>query len=85
MNKFEATDIHKQDVIELYKQIKNKSSYINRARPQSIASGLVRYYILIKQKQISMQEFKEKVNLSELTIENMVKEIAKILGNKTLL
>jgi hypothetical protein len=31
-----------------------------------------------------MKEFKEKVNLSELTIENMVKEIAKILGNKTL-
>ena len=84
MNKFEANDTHKQDVISLYNKIKNKSSYINRSRPQSIASGLVRYYILIKHKNISMKEFKEKVNLSELTIENMVKEIAKILGNKTL-
>ena len=85
MNKFEATDDHKNDVINLYKKIKNKSSYINRSRPQSIASGLVRYYILIKNKNISMIEFKKKVNLSELTIENMVKEIAKILENKTIL
>lgn len=84
MNKFNATDIHKEDVINLYKQIKNKSSYINRSRPQSIASGLVRYYILQKKKQISMEEFVEKVQLSELTIENMVKEITKILQNKTL-
>lgn len=85
MDKFDAQDIHKQDVIKLYHQIKNKSSYINRSRPQSIASGLVRYYILIKHKDISIAEFKKKVKLSELTIENMVKEIAKILGNKSLL
>lgn len=82
MDKFEASTKHKTDVIELYKKIKNKSSYINRSRPQSIASGLVRYYILIKKKDISMDDFKKKVKLSELTIENMVKEIAKILDNK---
>ena len=50
MDKFEASKKHKNDVIELYNKIKNKSSYINRSRPQSIASGLVRYYILIKKK-----------------------------------
>ena len=83
MNKFSATDNQKADVICLYKQIKNKSSYINRSRPQSIASGLVRYYILLKKKEISMKEFVQKVNLSELTIENMVKEITKILENKS--
>ena len=31
-----------------------------------------------------MNDFKKKVNLSELTIENMVKEIAKILDNKSI-
>ena len=41
--------------------------------------------ILIKKKDISMEDFKKKVNLSELTIENMVKEIAKILNNKSFL
>ena len=38
--------------------------------------------MLIKKKDISMEDFKKKVKLSELTIENMVKEIAKILDNK---
>ena len=52
---------------------------MNRSRPQSIASGLVRYYILLRKKDISMDEFRVKVDLSELTIIRIVKEIARIL------
>ena len=78
MNKFDASQDQIDEVIELYKKIKNKSSIINRSRPQSVASGLVRYYILIKNKNISMQ-FKQKVNLSELTINRICKEITTIL------
>ena len=85
MNKFEATEEHKKDVIDIYKKIKNRSSILNRSRPQSIASGIVRYYILTKKKNISMEYFKQKVNLSELTINRIVKEIARILGNKELM
>ena len=65
--------------------IKNKSSILNRSRHQSVASGIVRYYILITGKNISMQDFKSKVNLSELTINRIVKEIARILGNEELM
>ena len=82
MNKFEASNDQIEEVIELYKKVKNKSSIINRSRPQSVASGLVRYYILIKNKNISMHEFKQQVNLSELTINRICKEITTILQEK---
>ena len=66
-------------IIDREVQIKNKSSILNRSRPQSVASGLVRYYILKNNKNISLSEFKSKVNLSELTINRICKEITKIL------
>ena len=79
MNKFEAEKYQIDEVIKLYEKIRNKSSTLNRSRPQSVASGLVRYYILKNKKNISLTEFKNKVNLSELTINRICKEITKIL------
>ena len=79
MEKFAADESQHNEVISIYKQIKNKSSVINRSRPQSIASGIVRYYILKNKKEISMNDFKSKVGLSELTINRIVKEICTIL------
>jgi transcription initiation factor TFIIIB Brf1 subunit/transcription initiation factor TFIIB len=79
MNKFEATNEQIEEVNQLYLRIHNKSSILNRSRPQSVASGLVRYYILLKGKDISIKEFQQKVKLSELTIEKMAKEISRIL------
>ena len=85
MNKFEATEEQKKDVIDIYKRIENKSSILNRSRPQSVASGIVRYYILINDKEISMHEFRAKVKLSELTINRIVKEIGRLLDNPNIL
>ncbi len=79
MNKFDADESQVKEVIQLYERIKNKSSILNRSRPQSVASGLVRYYIIKNNKNISLSEFKNKVNLSELTINRICKEITKIL------
>ena len=80
MKKFDATEAQIDEVVKIYHQVKNKSSILNRSRPQSVASGLVRYYILLKDKDISMQCFRQKVKLSELTINRIAKEISKILG-----
>ena len=80
MKKFDATESQIDEVVKIYHQVKNKSSILNRSRPQSVASGLVRYYILLKDKDISMQCFRQKVKLSELTINRIAKEISKILG-----
>lgn len=81
MDKFNAPANQIEEVIKLYQQVKNKSSVLNRSRPQSVASGLVKYYIDMKNKPITMSDFKEKIHLSELTINRIVKEIEKILHN----
>ena len=78
MEKFSATDAHKKEVIDLYNQIKNKSSKLNRSRPQSVASGLVYFWICSKHKDISLKQFTKKVLLSELTVNKISKEIADI-------
>ena len=87
MDKFKASDLQKKEVIDLYYKIKNKSSKINRSRPQSISSGLVYFWISLKDIDISttsnstsLKEFAKKVNLSELTISKIAKEISDILG-----
>ena len=82
MSQFDADKSQTDEVIGIYKQIKNRSSLINRSRPKSIASGLVRYYILKNKKDINIDDFKNKVHLSELTINRIVKEIGKILKEK---
>lgn len=79
MEKFYATDEQKQEIIKLYNEIKDKSALLNRSRPQSMAAGLVRYFILKNGKNVPMSVFKVKVNLSELTINRIVKEIGRLL------
>ena len=80
MDKFKATTSQKKEVIELYNKIKNKSSKINRSRPQSISSGLIYFWISLKNIEISLKDFAKKVDLSELTISKISKEISDILG-----
>lgn len=79
MDQFSATDAQKNEVIDLYKRIKNKSSKLNRARPQSTASGLTYYWIRKKNIDITLKEFSLKAELSELTIDKIAKEIEKVL------
>lgn len=79
MTKFSASEEQTQEVIQLYEKIKNKSSRLNRSRPQSVASGLVYYWICKKGKDITLKEFAKKVILSELTINKIAKEITDVL------
>ena len=80
MDKFSATDEQKKEVIKLYNEIKNKSSRLNRSRPQSVSSGLIYYWIKKQKKEITLKEFTQKVSLSELTINKIAKEISEVLG-----
>ena len=79
MDKFNANDAQKKEAVAIYHRIKNKSSLLNRSRPQSVASGVVRYYISQKNKDIGMDFFKSRVKLSELTINRIVGEIENLL------
>lgn len=79
MNKFGASDTQTNEVISIYKQIQNKSFKLNGSRPQSVGSGVVYYWISTKGVNITLKEFVKKVNLSELTVLKVVKEISEIL------
>lgn len=79
MEKLNANDEQKHDVVALYEDIQNKSSILNRSKPQSVAAGLVYYYITKNKKEIDIKNYTKIVGLSELTINKIMKEIEKIL------
>jgi transcription initiation factor TFIIIB Brf1 subunit/transcription initiation factor TFIIB len=82
VSKFNLTENDKEQIVSLYEKIKNKSSMINRSRPQSVSSSLIYYYICKKNgsNNVNIKDFVKKVNLSELTINKISKEIQKILS-----
>ena len=85
MDKFSATQAQKMEVVEIYSRTKNRSSKLNRSRPQSLASAIIYYYICLKKMDISLKKFAQKVDLSELTINKNVKEVALVLGTPDLI
>lgn len=80
MDKFSASNDQKKEVIELYRKTKNKSSKLNRARPQSVAASLTYYWICFKKIDIPLKKFASKADLSELTISKNAKEVAIVLN-----
>ena len=85
MDKFSATQAQKMEVVEIYSRTKNRSSKLNRSRPQSLASAIIYYYICLKKMDITLKKFAQKVDLSELTINKNVKEVALVLGTPDLI
>lgn len=81
MLKFITTDQNPvKDVHAIYDFIKNKSSILNRSRPNSTAAGVIYYYILKNKKSLTLKQFSNEVELSELTIKKIVKQIDLIYG-----
>lgn len=80
LDKFSVSKDQKGEVQELYIRTKNKSSTLNRSRPQSLAASLVWYWSCKKGKNLSIKDYVKKVDLSELTINKITKELEKILG-----
>ncbi len=82
MSKFNATSDQVDEVIAIYEKIKNKSSQLNRCRPQSLASALVFFWISKRNNDtISIKKFIDIVNLSEMTINKIIKEINTLLAS----
>lgn len=83
MDKFHATPEQKREAIAIYTQLKDRSSILNRSRPQSLASAIVRYYIQQRNNNITMEYFLSRVHLSELTIARLVNEIRHLLEQES--
>jgi transcription initiation factor TFIIIB Brf1 subunit/transcription initiation factor TFIIB len=82
MKKFNSNQYHIDKVKELYNMIQNKSSLINRSNPQSVISGLVFYYCRLIGKNITCSKFSNIVNLSDITVSRISKNISDILGTR---
>lgn len=75
------------NILNLYKKMKsvqtptnNGKGELNRARPHSVAAGMVHYYIkLMNINHIKLDDFAKSVNLSPATIIKMATEISRIL------
>jgi transcription initiation factor TFIIIB Brf1 subunit/transcription initiation factor TFIIB len=67
---------------KLYNNIDNndniRNGKLNRSRPQSIAAGLVYYWLMEKNKKITLKTFSKITELSELTITKLEKDIRQI-------
>jgi len=82
MEKFNSSKFHIERVTELYNMIRNKSSLINRSNPQSVISGLIFYYCRLIGKNITCSKFSSIVNLSDITVSRISKNISDILGTR---
>lgn len=80
MNSFSATNEQIQEALSLYSRLENRSSLLNRSRPQSVACGIVKYYIMQKNPDFSNDYIRQKIKLSELTLSRIVKEIQTIVS-----
>jgi len=81
LRKFSVSNEKRLEILDLYSKIKNKSSMINRSRPQSIGASVVWYWLKLNKSPLSLKEFVKKVGLSELTVTKLAKEIAQLHGH----
>ncbi len=79
MSRFNADSRQISEVQLLFATVDGKSVILNRSKPQSVACGVIYYYIEITQRGIPLSEFSKTVELSELTIEKITREIKFIL------
>lgn len=78
--KFHVAHDKKKEIIDLYNSVKDKSAILNRSRPQSVGAGIIWFWCKCKKKDITIKDFIKKVGLSELTVNKIAKEIARIKG-----
>lgn len=82
MDKFDATKEQKLEVINIYKQIENSSYKLNQSRPKSVACSLVYFWIKKTGKDMSIKDFTDNVQLSEITVDKLSKEIERVIEEK---
>jgi transcription initiation factor TFIIIB Brf1 subunit/transcription initiation factor TFIIB len=80
MEELHANEHDLECVKKLYARIDALQSLkLNRSRPQSIASGVVYYWLLEENRKITLKTFAKIAELSELTIVKIQKDIKELL------
>lgn len=80
MSELQASLVDIERVKQIYHVIESlKNKKLNRSRPQSVASGVVYYWILSEERKITLKTFSKITELSELTIAKLEKDIRELL------
>jgi hypothetical protein len=80
MKKLEADEKQIKNTMEIYNNIKNRSSLLNRSKPRSISTGVIWFYCVYTKKTITIKELSTISTLSEATIDKIAKEIDRIFN-----
>jgi transcription initiation factor TFIIIB Brf1 subunit/transcription initiation factor TFIIB len=75
LEKWNVKESHVKHVVEIFKTLKDKSSLLNTSNPQSVASGIVYYYLKKLGIDITPGKFGKIVELSEITINRITNEV----------
>jgi transcription initiation factor TFIIIB Brf1 subunit/transcription initiation factor TFIIB len=79
MEELQASENDINYVKNLYEKIEKYQNHkLNRSRPQSVASGVVYYWLLEDNRKITLKTFAKIAELSELTIVKIQKDIKEI-------
>jgi transcription initiation factor TFIIIB Brf1 subunit/transcription initiation factor TFIIB len=70
------------DIRTIYRFIKAKNPSFNSSNPQSIAAGLVYYYLKLNNVEITRGEFSKVVNLTDITFTKIACDINILLGTE---
>jgi transcription initiation factor TFIIIB Brf1 subunit/transcription initiation factor TFIIB len=82
MTELQASSEDIENVKQIYRTIESlKDKKLNRSRPQSVASGVVYYWILNEERKITLKTFSKITELSELTIAKLEKDIRELIKN----
>jgi len=76
---YKGTNEQRQEVLKICKSLKNKSSKLNRAKPFSVAAGIVFYWMSQSNINVKLKDYSAKCGLSELTINRIVREINNVV------
>ena len=71
------------DTSTIYEYVKSRSHTFNSSNPQSIAAGLVYYYLKLNDVPISRADFSKVVHLTDITFTKIASDIHKVLGNNS--
>ena len=80
MDELQASMNDIQNIKTLYQRIEQcQIQKLNRSRPQSVASGIVYYWLLEENRKITLKTFSKITELSELTIVKIQKDIKELM------
>lgn len=72
----------KDDIQTIYNFVQSKSRTFNSSNPQSIAAGLVYYYLKLNDVPITRTDFSKVVHLTDITFTKIAADTHKVLGNQ---